>query len=604
MPGLRSFETSLIRFAFLLVGVGAFAWYFASRQRSYSEAHYTKREFRIPMRDGVKFFAQVYIPKNTSRSYPFLITRTPFGVTPSFRRLLGPSESFDRSGYIFVFQDVRGRYQSEGSFVDMRPSIDTDESTDTHDSIDWLLRNVSGNNGSAGIWGMSYPGFYAASSIIDSHPAIKAASPEAPITDLFRGDDAYHNGAFMLAQQFLLYSSFFWPRSSGPNMRPFDYGTSDGYAFFLRHGPALSNFDALIHNPIFKQNIEHNTYDDYWRSRDNAQYLKNIRCPVLVAGGWFDAEDLAGTFGTFDAIRRQNPGIETTLVMGPWAHGDWLRGQGKTLGPMDFQAPTAVYFRDQIAFAFFEHYLKGGPSAELPRARVFQTGTNRWVSENAWPPANAVRKSLYLHANRKLSFDPPAAGEQAYDEYVSDPKSPVPYVEHPTTNLDSEFMYGDQRFAAARSDVLTYLSEPLQQDLTVAGPVSPHLQVSTSGTDSDFDLKLIDVYPEQGSSARYQQLVRGEPMRAKFRNSLSQPEAMVPGNITGITFQMPDVDHTFRRGHRVMVQIQSSWFPLTDLNPQTFVDAARATPADFVKATERVYHSAAAVSEIQVLVQP
>jgi putative CocE/NonD family hydrolase len=263
-----------------------------------------------------------------------------------------------------------------------------------------------------------------------------------------------------------------------------------------------------------------------------------------------------------------------------------------------------VYFRDRIAFSFFEHYLKGGPPGELSRALVFQTGTNRWISESAWPPANAVKKSLYFHANRKLSFDPPTSGEQPDDEYVSDPKSPVPYVEHPPTDLASEYMYGDQRFAAARPDVLAYVSEPLQQDLTIAGPVSPHLQVSTSATDSDFDVKLIDVYPAQGSAPGYQQLVRGEPMRAKFRNSWSQPEAMTPDQVTAVDFQMPDIDHTFRQGHRIMVQIQSSWFPLTDLNPQTFVDTARAMPADFVKATERLYHTPQAASEIRILVQP
>jgi putative CocE/NonD family hydrolase len=497
----------------------------------------------------------------------------------------------------------------------MRPHIEdpspgqTDENTDTHDSIDWLLQNIPGNNGNVGIWGMSYPGFYAASSIIDSHPAIKAASPQAPMTDLFRGDDAYHNGAFMLAAQFLLYSNYFWVRPRGPDMPPanpghgFDYETADGYAFFLRHGPALTSLKALIHNPLFDQNADHDTYDDYWRARDNSPNLKNIHCPVLLAGGWFDAEDLAGTFRTFDAISQQNPAIQTTLVVGPWEHGGWLRSQGKSLGPMDFQSPTSLYFRDQMAFSFFEHYLKAGPPPELPRAVVFQTGTNRWIKEDAWPPGNAVKRPLYLRANRKLSFDPPAEGEQPFDEYLSDPKSPVPYLEHPPTGLGSEYMYGDQRFASGRSDVLTYVTEPLQQDLTVAGPVSPHLQVSTSTTDSDFDVKLIDVYPEQGSSAGYQQLVRGEPMRAKFRNSWSQPEAMTPGKITAVSFQMPDVDHTFLRGHRIMAQIHSSWFPLTDLNPQTFVDIARATAADFVKATERVYHAPQAASQIQILVQ-
>ncbi len=617
---MRTSRARYLLIALSLILLGAGAWYWSNRQNSYVETHYTKREFRIAMRDGVKLFTQVYIPKDTSRSYPYLMMRTPFGVTPygerHFRGLLGPSQSFDRAGYIFVFQDVRGRYQSEGNFVDMRPHIgtpapgQTDESTDTHDSIDWLLRNISGNNGKVGIWGMSYPGFYAASSIIDSHPAIQAASPEAPVTDLFRGDDAYHNGAFMLAQQFLLYSNYFFLHSNGPDLPPanlgsvFNYGTKDGYAFFLKHGPALNNFQALIHNPIFDQNVEHDTYDNYWSARDNSRYLKNIHCPVLMAGGWFDAEDLAGTLRTYDAIRQQNPTIQTTLVMGPWAHGEWIRGEGKTLGPMHFEASTAAYFRDQIAFPFFEHYLKGGAPPNLPGTLIFQTGANRWINESAWPPENACKKSLFLHANHKLSFDPPTADERPYDDYASDPKSPVPYVEHPPTDLASEFMYGDQRFAAARHDVLSYVSEPLRQDVAMAGPVSPRLQVSTSTTDVDFDVKLIDVYPEDGPSPGYQLLVRGEPMRSKFRNSLSEPEAMIPGKITAVAFQMPDIAHTFLKGHRIMIQIQSSWFPLTDLNPQTFVDAARATAADFVKSTERVYHQPQAASKIQILVRP
>ena len=570
----------------LLFALSALAWRQAAGQTRFDvEAHYTKREFRIPMRDGVKLFTQVYIPTDGSRSYPFLMLRTPFGATPygehQFRMRLGPSESFDRSGYIFVFQDVRGRFQSDGSFVDMRPHIEhpapgqTDESTDTRDTIDWLLQNIRGNNGTVGMWGISYPGFYAASSIIDSHPAVKAASPEAPMPDLFRGDDAYHNGVFMLAQQFLLYSNYFWLRSGGPDMpasnpgHAFDYGTTDGYAFFLKHGPALSSFKTLIHNPLFTQNIEHDTYDDYWRARDNSQYLKNIHCPVLLAGGWFDAEDLAGTFRTFEAISRQNPSIPTTLVMGPWMHGEWVRTQGNALGPMDFETQTAVYFRDQIAFRFFERYLKGRQSAALPKVLAFRTGDTRWITEIAWPPTNAVNRPLYLHANRKLSFDLPAPGEQPYDQYTSDPKSPAPYVEHPPADLASEFMYGDQRFASARPDVLTYVSEPLPQDLVVAGPVSPHLQVSTSGTDSDFDVKLIDVYPDQGSFARYQQLVRGEPMRSKFRNSLSRPEAMISGQDHGHPF--PDAGYRPRFPARA---------PHHGADPELMVPACGSQPAD------------------------
>ena len=607
--------------AFSVLVLGGLAWRQVLRPgQSDTQAHYAKHEFRVPMRDGVRLFTQVYVPRDAGRSYPFLFMRTPFGVTPygedHYRKQLGPSASLDRSGYIFVFQDVRGRFQSEGSFVDMRPHLDkpapgqTDETTDTHDTIDWLLRNIPGNDGKVGIWGMSYPGFYAASAIIDSHPAIRAASPEAPMTDLFRGDDAYHNGAFMLAQQFLLYSTYFRLRAGGPDLPPsnlgqaFDYGTTDGYGFFLQRGPAVAGLQSLIHNALFDQNVEHDTYDEYWRARNNAQYLKDIRCPVLVVGGWFDAEDLAGTFASFEAISRQNPAIPSTLLMGPWTHGEWLRTEAKALGPMDFQSSTAAYFRGEIVYPFFEHYLKDGPMTELPKAIVFQTGANRWVRESAWPPADAQRKSLYLHADGKLSFDAPSAGEKPFDEYRSDPKSPVPYVEHPPTDLAGEFMFGDQRFASTRSDVLTYRSEPLEHDVTIVGPISPHLRVSTTGTDSDFDVKLIDLYPDQGSSAGYQQLVRGEPMRAKFRNSWSLPEPMTPGEITAVSFAMADVNHTFRRGHRMIVQVQSSWFPLTDLNPQTFVAIGRATPADFIPATERLYHTPQAASEIRVLVRP
>jgi putative CocE/NonD family hydrolase len=606
----------------LLLVTAFLAWRIVlSRSSSaFVRAHYTKREVRIPMRDGVTLFTQVYAPKDTPQPHPILIMRTPFGVEPygadEYRRQLGPSAAFDRAGYIFVFQDVRGRYQSEGNFVDMRPHIDhpsptdTDESTDMHDTVDWLLKNVSGNNGRVGIWGISYPGFYAAASIIDSHPAIKAASPEAPMTNLFAGDDAYHNGAFMLAAQFQIYANYFRPRPDGPEFPSptlghwFDYQTSDGYAFFLNHGPSLQRIGALIHNPLFDENARHTTNDDYWRARDISQHLHGIHCPVLNVGGWFDAEDLAGTFRTWRAIGQLNPGLENLLVMGPWMHGAWTRSDVTSLGPLHMNANTEAFFRDQIAFPFFEHYLKDKPSADLPEAWMYETGSNRWMRYTEWPPKNAAEKTLYLHANRKLSFDAPSEADPAFDEYVSDPHQPVPYLEHPPTEVGEEYMYGDQRFASKRPDVLTYTSETLTEDITIAGPVSPRLQVSTTGTDSDFDVKLIDVYPDSGPTPGYQLLVRGEPMRAKFRNSFSAPEPMTPNQITPLNFEMPDVNHTFLRGHRIMVQVQSSWFPLTDLNPQRFVDTATAQPADFVKATQRVYHGRETASGIVIHVLP
>ena len=623
----RPISRFLLLSASLLVA-GFIGWrFFVSRStNAFVRANYTKREVRIPMRDGVHLFTQVYAPKDTAQTHPFLIVRTPFGVSPygpdAFRSKLGPSASFDRAGYIFVFQDVRGRYQSEGQFVDMRPHIDhpdpadTDESTDMHDTVEWLLRNVAGNNGQVGIWGNSYTGFYTTASIIDAHPAIRAASPEAPMTDLFRGDDAYHNGAFMLAEQFEVYANYFRPRadsSSGasapefpsPNLGNwFDYRTKDGYSFFLGHGPDLKSLAALIHNPLFDQNIQHSTYDDYWQARDISRHLHGIQCAVLNVGGWFDAEDLAGTFRTHHAIGQLNPGIENLLVMGPWMHNAWTRSDATSLGPMTMNANTGAFFRDQIALPFFEHYLKDKPAADLPNAWAWETGSNRWVRYSEWPPANAEEKTLYLHAKGKLSFEAPADGEAEFDEYVSDPLHPVPYLEHPPAELDEQYMYADQRFAAQRADVLTFVTEPLTEAVIVAGPVSPHLQVSTSGTDSDFDVKLIDVYPDAGPTPGYQLLVRGEPMRARFRNSMSDPEAMTPNQVTFVNFDMPDVNHTFLRGHRIMVQVQSSWFPLTDLNPQRFEEIASAQRADFVKATERVYHSRQAPSAIVVHVLP
>jgi hypothetical protein len=613
-------------------------WHAAQKKPEHFDVkgHYTKYEYRIPMRDGVRLFTSVFVPKDPSQVYPFLMTRTPYGVTPygpdHYPPKLGPAEAFEQAGYIFVFQDVRGRYQSEGQFVDMRPHIDhsgpsePNESTDTYDTIEWLLKHVPGNNGKVGIWGVSYPGFYASASIVDSHPAIKAASPEAPATDLFKGDDAYHGGAFMLTAQFEFYSTYFKPRVSGSEFPPdswteFQYGTDDSYRYFLQHGPGLTDIAQTIKSPFFDEHITHNQDDEYWQSRDISQHMKGIKCAVLNVGGWFDAEDLAGPFRTYHAIEKNNPGIFNVLVVGPWKHGAWVRMPADASDHV--QANAAEYYRKNIMFPFFEHFLKGNVVAPLPEANVFETGSNVWRQYASWPPTNSQQKTIYLHADGKLSFEPPSANETAYDEYVSDPAHPVPYLPYPATELASEFMFGDQRFASQRKDVLTYVSDPLQEDVTVVGPVSPHLQVSTSATDSDFDVKLIDVFPGDDHSGDpthavpqtdlpiagertggYQQLVRGEPMRAKFRDSWSKPQPMRPNQVTSLNFDMPDVNHTFRRGHRIMVEIQSSWFPLTDLNPQTFINIAEAKSSDFVKATERVYHTPKAASGIAVGILP
>lgn len=634
---------------YLVMGVCSFVGAVAARaqdapkeppKEDYVKAHYTKYEYRIPMRDGKKLFTSVYVPKDASQPHPILMDRTPYSVSPygedQYKKTLGPSDEFEKAGYIFVYQDVRGRYLSEGEFLEMHPHLavkkspqDVDESTDTYDTIEFLLKHVPGNNGKIGIWGISYPGFYTSASIIDSHPALKAASPQAPMTDLFMTDDAYHGGAFMLAANFGFYvqfKPFAEPAPPPKNRMPFDFGTPDGYEFYLEAGPTL-NLDKLYlkgSNPLFNDQLLHNTYDDYWKARDLSRHMKNIKCAVMVVGGWFDAEDLSGPFKTFHSIEQNNPSTPDTLVVGPWVHGGWASTEGEYLGDVHFAAKTAEFFRANIQFPFFEYYLKG-KGTPLPKAIAFETGTNVWRKYDAWPPAKAQAKTLYFHAGGKLSFEPPsekASEKEGFDEYTSDPAHPVPFVDYMSDVVPQRYMVDDQRFAARRPDVLVYETEPLQEDVTIAGPVSPKLRISSTGTDSDFVVKLIDVYPNDYPDPEaapgikrvlgpppvhmggYQQLLRGEPMRAKFRNSWEKPEPLTPGKLAEVNFSMPDVNHTFRKGHRIMVQVQSSWFPLVDRNPQTFVDIPNAKPEDFKKAIEQVYHRKDAPSGVEVLVLP
>lgn len=604
--------------------------------------HYTKFEYRIPMRDGVHLFTSIYVPKDVSHPYPFLINRTPYSVAPygvdQYRTQLGPSPDFDKAGYIFVNQDVRGRYMSEGTFVEMRPHIDVkkskndvDDSSDLYDTIEWLLKSIPNNNGKAGIWGISYPGFYTSASMIDTHPALKAASPQAPMTDLFKGDDAYHGGAFMLAANYGFYSSF--RPQANPELPakvrvPFDYGTPNGYDFFLNAG-TLENLGKLLggQEGLWQDQVRHDTYDEYWKARNLAAHVKNVHCAVLTVGGWFDAEDLQGPFTLFHAIEQDDPGIFNALVVGPWVHGGWARLDGNHLGRVSFAANTGDYYRKNIVFPFFEQYLKGTGDANLPKAYVFETGTNVWRQYGSWPPQNVQTKKLYFHAKGVLSFDPPKEETDSYDEYISDPAKPVPFVSYVAQTVPQEYMVSDQRFAESRTDVLTYQTSVLQEDLTIVGPITPKLFVSSSGTDCDWDVKLIDVYPPDYPQSRldesrpedrnrpatdvpapsftmggYEQLVRGEPFRGKFRHGFEKPEPFTPGKVEEVHFAMQDVNHTFRRGHRVMVQIQSSWFPLTDRNPQVFMNIPDAKQSDFVKATQRVYHVPLQASGIETLV--
>jgi putative CocE/NonD family hydrolase len=632
----------LIGLAFVLgTGCAAQAQMAASTTEDFVRAHYTKYEFRIPMRDGVRLFTSVYVPKASAfpadpGPYPFLMDRTPYSVAPygedQYPLHLGPSDEFQNAGYIFVYQDVRGRWMSEGTFLEMRPHLDVkktaqdvDDASDTYDTIEFLLKNVPNNNGKVGIWGISYPGFFTSASIIDSHPALVAASPQAPMTNLFEGDDGYHGGAFMLSANFGFYTGF--KPSQNPELpKPttrFDFGTPDSYQFYLNAG-SLENLGKKYLNDsnwLFNDQVRHDTYDDYWKTRDLSQHMKNVHCAVLVVGGWYDAEDLSGPYRTFNAIRKFNPETPATLVEGPWVHGGWSRNDGSKLGDIAFNAQTSVYFRGKVQFPFFEYYLKG-KGAPLPRAVVFETGANVWHNEDAWPPKNAAPKKLYFHADGKLSFEAPAEAS-GVDEYVSDPNHPVPFVGYVTDTVPQRYMVDDQRFARARPDVLTYETAPLEEDVTIAGPISPKLVVASSGTDSDFDVKLIDVYPDNTPDpdptldgnkriisapplhmGGYEELLRGEPFRAKFRSSWEKPEPLTPGKQTAINFEMPDLYHTFRRGHRIMVQVESSWFPLTDRNPQTFTDIPSAKPEDFRKATEQVYRQKDAASGVEVLVLP
>jgi putative CocE/NonD family hydrolase len=615
-------------------------------------AHYTKYEFRIPMRDGVRLFTVVYVPKDSGKTYPFLMQRTPYSAgvydkdglhygVDYFPRKLGPSPEFEKAGYIFVQQDVRGRYMSEGKWQEMTPHVNPqrakgegNESEDMHDTVDWLLKNVAGNNGKVGILGTSYPGFYTSSSIIDSHPAIKAASPQAPITDLFMNDDSYHGGAFMLAANFDFYAAFVEAQNPTPlpkTRNGFDYGTSDGYQFHLSH-LTLANITGTMtdqQRALLMPTIEHATYDSFWQVRNLAPHLKNIRAAVLTVGGWYDAEDLQGPLSTYAAIGKNNKGIYNGLVMGPWSHGGWGRFDGQSLGHVQFDAKTALHFRQQILFPFFEQHLKGAPNKDAASVYAFETGSNVWRTYAAWPPKQAQPRTLYFGANGTLSWTQPGAAaagqtydDKGYDEYISDPRKPVPYIAYPATGVPKEYMVSDQRFASTRPDVLTYTSAPLEDDITFAGPVLPKLFVSTSGTDADWVVKLIDVYPsdypnrdtdkEKGNDvpppsdvmAGYQQLVRGDPLRGKFRNSFEHPQPFTPNKMEAVNYHMADINHTFRRGHRIMVQVQSSWFPLIDLNPQTFVDIPHAKPEDFKKATQRVFRAPGMASGVVVDVLP
>lgn len=582
-------------------------------------AHYSKSEARIPMRDGVELFTAIYAPNELTPGvkYPILLSRTPYSVGPyglsQYKTRLGPSPEFETNKYIFVFQDVRGRYMSQGEFVNMRPhvrdktrSTDIDESSDTYDTIEWLTKNVAHNNGRVGQWGISYPGFYTSAGVIDSHPALVAVSPQAPIADWFF-DDFHRNGAFVLPMGFNFFSSFgkARPEPTTESNPSFDFPTRDGYQFFLDLGP-LKNVDAKYFKDEigFWNDLEaHPNYDEFWKARNILPHLQNIKASVLTVGGWYDTEDLYGPLATYAAIEKQNPTIRNSLVMGPWYHGQWAGDEGRRLGQADFGFATSTWYQKNVLLPFFEGHLRGTGAALPPEITAFETGANRWRQFEAWPPKEVVKTQYYLGDAKRLTTKLDSVGEGA-DAFPSDPSKPVPYTMEITNAWARDYVTEDQRFASWRPDVLVYRSEVLSDPTTVAGSIPVDLWVTSTQTDADWIVKIIDEYPGVSGSARRgrdaaentnsgrQELVRAGVLRGRFRDGFDKPTAMKPGEPTEIRFELSDIFHTFQSGHRILIHVQSSWFPFLDRNPQRFVpNIFQADVSDFQSAIHSVLRS-------------
>ncbi|MEZ2443616.1 CocE/NonD family hydrolase [Chitinophaga sp. RCC_12] len=620
------------RFVFMLLG--ALAVLPAGAQHAgdsvWVKEHYYKEERQIRMRDGVHLFTAIYIPKDSSEKHPVLITRTPYSAAPygvAFTPNLWNTywKSYAEEKYIIVIQDVRGRWMSEGQFKDIRPFIpgkkghEIDEASDTYDTIDWLLENVPGNNGKVGALGISYPGFYTTMAALSGHPALKAVSPQAPVTDWFHGDDFHHNGAFFLMDCFGFYTKGFGyphpaPVSTAP-VQALKLPCADNYNTFLKIG-TIRNFTRLTGDSLafWKELIAHPQYDGWWKERDPRNYVAQIKPAVLVVGGLFDAEDCYGAWNLYKAIEQQNSATHfNKLVMGPWYHGQWAGNDGTRLGHVQFGSNTATWYQEQIEVPFFNYYLKGkGNLSDLAEANIFFSGENKWHQFSKWPPV-ATEKEIYLQQDGGLSWQ---NGSTGFSEYVSDPAHPVPYTQDVHYIRTRDYMTDDQRFASRRADVLTFETDTLTDNLTIGGPVTVDLRVSITGSDADFVVKVIDVFPDDFRYADtpppnktrdaggpyplggYQMLVRGDIFRGRFRESFEKPVPFIPGKVTQVKFQLPDVAHTFQKGHRLMIQVQSSWFPLADRNPQQFINIYEATEKDFIKETIRIYHDEAHPSGI------
>ena len=589
------------------------------QEGNFVQANYDKAEYQVEMRDGVKLYTIVYTPKDHSRSYPILMQRTPYSIGPYGERMRGrlsANEWLEKDKYIFVFQDVRGKFMSEGEFVDMRPvrtsyrsNNDTDETTDTWDTVEWLIHHIENNNGKVGMYGISYPGFYTVMGTIHAHPAMVATSPQAPISDWFLWDDMHHNGAFTLPLSFNFFQSFGRDRPEPtPRRAPgLQYPSADAYHFFLELGPIRNTNEDYLKGAVkfWNQMLLHPNYDEFWQSRSTLSHLRDISPAVLTVGGWYDSEDLSGALHTYMTIEENNPDATNYLVMGPWTHGGWSSPDYDSPSRIPFRQEDKYFFQREIEFPFFRYYLKGEGELDLPEAWIYETGDDQWKSYGTWPPDYLEMTDIWLDSGGSLSWTSPEKAPDAFDEYISDPRKPVPYTA-PFLSArgfyNRQYLSEDQRFASTRPDVLVYQGEVLEEAVTLAGPVEVELYVSTTGTDADWVVKLIDAFPDTASQrgidqrdlevGGYQMLVRGDIFRGKYRNSYEEPEPFKPGEVTRVSFTLPHVNHSFQKGHRIMIQIQSSWFPLFDMNPQTFTNIYECGEDAFQQAVQRVYRSA------------
>ncbi|WP_202907568.1 CocE/NonD family hydrolase [Mariniblastus fucicola] len=628
----------LTRFVFLVAFALAtsFAGHASAQQFPGAEriiAAYQKTEVDIPMRDGIKLHTTIYSPRDTSKKYPIMLNRTPYSTGPygegRYSPRVGPSAIMEDQGYIFVHQDVRGRFMSEGSYDNMRPNVDdekvVDESSDTYDTIDFLVKRVRNNNGKVGMWGISYPGFYCAAALPNHHPALVASTPQAPISDFFF-DDFHHHGAYLLS--YLSATNTFGYQHNGPTQRKWypevAMGTKDAWQFYLNMG-SLKNADQLFEekNEFWQQLSNHPNYDSFWQKRSILPHLKDIKTNVLVVGGFYDAEDLYGPLNIYRSIEKNNDTFNA-IIMGPWEHGEWARrgvrpDQIYTVGKLGIDKGLQEFYQRQVEAPFFAHFLKGEGAAPEFEAMMYDTGARSWKKFSKWPPAESKTIKQYFGAGGKLGSEAPqsnANADDAFTEFISDPANPVPYRQQSDIKFrftPREFMTDDQRFATARPDVLSFVSDPLEKPMTLTGDMLAHLQVSTSQSAADWIVKLIDVYPDdhpfvEGSDAGikfggFQGLVRSETIRGRFRNSYEKPEPFVPDEVATVDLPLQDVCYTFKPGHRIMIHVQSTFFPYIDRNPQKYVpNIFDADDADFVPATHRVYHNADNASWIEMKV--